>query len=136
MTGSLHACMHALQVRAPSGRPIWSGLRVRMGMAYGFISSKKPLNTGDTYSFVIFVPACWHTLFIFSCQHVGFAIVPSPTLKCGCMFRVWLHVQGEVSIFSAPRLTCMLTCAGRADYFGVLANTAARVAALAAPGQV
>ena len=35
-----------LQVRGPSGRLIWAGLRVRMGMAYGYISSKKPLNSG------------------------------------------------------------------------------------------
>ncbi len=53
-----------------SGELIWAGLRVRVGMAYGYVSSKKPLNTG------------------------------------------------------------------RADYFGVLANMAARVSALAAPGQV
>ncbi|KAF6259953.1 hypothetical protein COO60DRAFT_1700595 [Scenedesmus sp. NREL 46B-D3] len=52
------------------GRLIWRGLRVRIGMAYGFVNNKKPLNTG------------------------------------------------------------------RADYFGVLANGAARVSALAAPGQV
>jgi class 3 adenylate cyclase len=52
------------------GRPIWRGLRVRIGMSYGFVNNKKPLNTG------------------------------------------------------------------RADYFGVLPNGAARVSALAAPGQV
>lgn len=49
---------------------IWSGLRVKIGMSWGMITSQKPLNTG------------------------------------------------------------------RADYFGMLANGAARVAALAAPGQV
>ncbi len=54
----------------PAGELLWRGLRVRVGMAYGMVSSKKPLNTG------------------------------------------------------------------RADYFGVLANGAARVSALAAPGQV
>jgi hypothetical protein len=52
------------------GRLIWRGLRVRVGMSYGFVNNKKPLNTG------------------------------------------------------------------RADYFGVLPNGAARVSALAAPGQV
>lgn len=25
---------------------VWGGLRVRVGMAYGYISAKKPLNTG------------------------------------------------------------------------------------------
>jgi hypothetical protein len=52
------------------GRLMWRGLRVRIGMSYGFVNNKKPLNTG------------------------------------------------------------------RADYFGVLPNGAARVSALAAPGQV
>lgn len=49
---------------------VWRGLRVRIGMSWGMITSQKALNTG------------------------------------------------------------------RADYFGVLANGAARVSALAAPGQV
>lgn len=57
-------------IYGPNDELVWAGLRVRMGMAWGLVSSKKPLNTG------------------------------------------------------------------RADYFGVLANTAARVSALAAPGQV
>lgn len=50
--------------------PIWMGLRVRVGMAYGYVTNKKPLNTG------------------------------------------------------------------RADYFGVLANMAARVMGQAQPGQI
>lgn len=58
-------------VRGTSGEPVWRGLRMRMGIAYGFVNVKKPMNT-----------------------------------------------------------------TGRADYFGALANTAARVAAIAAPGQV
>ncbi|PNH10309.1 Adenylate cyclase [Tetrabaena socialis] len=58
------------ELRGEQGQRLWRGLRVRMGMAYGYINVKKPMNTG------------------------------------------------------------------RADYFGELANTAARVAALAAPGQV
>jgi hypothetical protein len=67
--------MHALHVACrqqydAEGRLIWRGLRVRIGMSYGFVNNKKPLNTG------------------------------------------------------------------RADYFGVLPNGAARVSALAAPGQV
>ncbi|KAG2499572.1 hypothetical protein HYH03_002517 [Edaphochlamys debaryana] len=58
------------ELRGEQGVRLWRGLRVRIGMAYGFINVKKPMNTG------------------------------------------------------------------RADYFGELANTAARVAALAAPGQI
>ncbi|KAF5842413.1 hypothetical protein DUNSADRAFT_7397, partial [Dunaliella salina] len=53
-----------------TGSLLWRGLRVRIGMAHGFISTKKPINTGQ------------------------------------------------------------------ADFFGELANTAARVCALAYPGQV
>lgn len=53
-----------------TGALVWRGLRIRMGMSYGKINNKKPLNTG------------------------------------------------------------------RADYFGALANTAARTMAIAAPGQV
>lgn len=52
------------------GGLLWRGLRVRIGMAHGLVSNKKPLNSG------------------------------------------------------------------RADYFGVLPNAAARVSALAVPGQV
>ncbi|KAG2432508.1 hypothetical protein HXX76_008853 [Chlamydomonas incerta] len=58
------------EVRGDHGQRLWRGLRVRVGMAFGYINVKKPMNTG------------------------------------------------------------------RADYFGELANTAARVAALAAPGQI
>ncbi|KXZ50125.1 hypothetical protein GPECTOR_18g99 [Gonium pectorale] len=58
------------EVYGQQGQVLWRGLRVRVGMAYGYINVKKPMNTG------------------------------------------------------------------RADYFGELANTAARVAALAAPGQI
>ncbi|KAG2454070.1 hypothetical protein HYH02_001110 [Chlamydomonas schloesseri] len=58
------------EVRGEHGQRLWRGLRVRVGMAFGYINVKKPMNTG------------------------------------------------------------------RADYFGELANTAARVAALAAPGQI
>ena len=32
------------------GRVIWAGLRVRMGMSYGYASIKKPLNTGPCCS--------------------------------------------------------------------------------------
>ena len=53
-----------------TGRPLWRGLRVRMGMAFGHEAQRKPLSTG------------------------------------------------------------------RADYFGALPNLAARVSALAAPGQI
>ncbi|GFR45253.1 hypothetical protein Agub_g6359, partial [Astrephomene gubernaculifera] len=58
------------EVLGGGGQRLWCGLRVRVGMAHGYINVKKPMNTG------------------------------------------------------------------RADYFGELANTAARVAALAAPGQI
>eukprot|EP00878_Enallax_costatus_P046534 GHUV01056660.1.p1 GENE.GHUV01056660.1~~GHUV01056660.1.p1 ORF type:complete len:117 (-),score=34.02 GHUV01056660.1:161-511(-) len=60
----------SVQLDPVTGLPIWRGLRVKVGMSYGMVNSKKPLNTG------------------------------------------------------------------RADYYGVLANGAARVMALAAPGQV
>lgn len=67
----MFACwMNCREQHDADGRLIWRGLRVRVGMSYGFVNNKKPLNTG------------------------------------------------------------------RADYFGVLPNGAARVSALAAPGQV
>lgn len=34
------------EVRDSSNKVIWAGLRVRMGMAYGFINVKKPLMSG------------------------------------------------------------------------------------------
>jgi hypothetical protein len=36
----------ALQIYDEEGNMIWAGLRLRIGIAYGYISSKKPLNTG------------------------------------------------------------------------------------------
>jgi len=32
---------------SPEGQLLWRGLRVRVGMAWGYVSSKKPLNTGE-----------------------------------------------------------------------------------------
>ncbi len=34
------------ELRGEQGQRLWRGLRIRMGMAYGYINVKKPMNTG------------------------------------------------------------------------------------------
>lgn len=106
------------ELRGEQGQRLWRGLRIRMGMAYGYINVKKPMNTGTESR------ACtaWaHGSGILSrANNVNVSRFAVPTWYAGGVL---------------PSGFCC-TPAGRADYFGELANTAARVAALAAPGQI
>ncbi len=46
-------CVTVQEWSQEDGRLLWSGLRIRIGMAHGFIGSKKPLNTGRTYGITL-----------------------------------------------------------------------------------
>ena len=103
---------------------LWKGLRVRVGMASGRPQYRKPLNTGNLATPSPELAPC-RPFWVHACIR-----------SCCCLLVLLGSVQGCPCVGGPPLEGAGGHCPGRADYYGSLPNLAARVAALAHPGQI
>ena len=100
---------------------IFKGLRIRMGASFGSGLIRKPLNTGQPAALTL--PPTEQKLL-----HRLLELVSLSSRQTGLLHHC------EVATVSNSDNAGLF--AGRADYFGTVSNLAARVAGLAAPGQI
>lgn len=120
------------EIMPPKQRLIFRGLRVQMGCAYGRVASRKPLNTGQPLR----LPENGNSLPCFVWAF-GLSRMGGQQGRCDLTWYDRGTPQAVCIKQSVPQTGHVFSfpLSGRADYFGNLPNTAARVMSLANPGQ-